>query len=134
MLLQIGTLLPLIVAFGLLLLALRALFRTWLRHQLRLALLAGLERKPPAPDQERAVADILKDLAPAARLPRQDYRVTGLALAAFGLISLWVGRGMATGTLAVGLYEGGVVSAVLGILIAAPALVGAAWHSWRGRA
>lgn len=52
------------------------------------------------------------------RAVRQDYTITGTGLAVIGITALLIGRVLAYGHVAVGLYIGGIACVGLGVLIA----------------
>ncbi len=67
-------------------------------------------------------ADLLKRVAEAEarcrRALREDFVVTGAALATLGLGAVFLGQGMAYGSLAVAAYLTGLISIVLGVAVA----------------
>lgn len=96
----------------------RSLLRVWLEHRLKLALLEKFEQHPGLFDSSDEVMDLLaKQEAIAKTQNVQDYTLTGLILALIGLGSVAAGRILEIGNIAVGIYIGGFVCIVLGVLI-----------------
>jgi hypothetical protein len=96
----------------------RALGRIWLDHQMKLALLERLQEKPELIESFQELQTIL-DRAPgtAGAGNHQDYRLTGIILAAIGVGCAAVGRGLGVGRFAVGAYVGGCICVVLGFVL-----------------
>lgn len=99
-----------------------ALFSEWLNYRAKLALLDKIEKNP---DMMRSASEIQAAVASvgrgktgrAGRYDRQDYAVTGLLLGGIGVACILTGRYLRIGQLAVGLYLGGVVCAVMGVVL-----------------
>ena len=103
------------VLFG----VLRALTRTWLDYRLRLSLLDKLEHASLSNKTPEEVERVLETaIPPIEAMPRQDYAITGLLLAAVGLAMFMVGSSLRVGQLAMGTYYGGATCILLGVLLA----------------
>ena len=97
----------------------RSLLRVWLDHRLKLSILQKYEAHPELFDSSQEVLDLLaRQDKPSKRSQPQDYAMTGILLAVLGAGGVAAGHIIALGNLAVGLYVGGIVCLVLGILIA----------------
>jgi hypothetical protein len=97
----------------------RALGRIWLDHRIRLALLDKLQEKPELLESYTELQRILANLPEGrAGRPRQDYALTGVVLAAIGIGCAVAGQCSGAGRLAVGLYVGGWICIVLGVILA----------------
>lgn len=97
----------------------RAMAGVWVQHRVKLALLEKYENQPELFDSSREIGELVEKQERASKpSSRQDYAVTGVLLAAIGLGCIAVGRFIAVGTLAVGIYVGGITCVVLGIVIA----------------
>jgi len=97
----------------------RSLGRIWLDHSIRLALLEKVEHKPQLLESLHELEQVLAAGFPEGyRFPsRQDYRLTGVILAGIGLACALGGRSLRVGTLAVGLYVGGLTCVGLGVAL-----------------
>jgi hypothetical protein len=105
------------VAAGLFLSAAYSLSRLWLDHRVRLAFLARLEKQSAPLRTPQEVQALLSTFSGEGQHPpRQDIAVTGLALGILGIGCILLGRALRIGQIAVGLYTGGWVCGVLGII------------------
>ena len=96
----------------------RSLGRIWLDHSIRLALLEKVEQKPQLLESLHELEEVLAGFPEGYRFPsRQDYRLTGVMLAGIGLACALGGRSLRVGTLAVGLYVGGLTCVGLGVAL-----------------
>ena len=95
----------------------RAIGRIWLDHSIRLALLEKAQQKPELLDSASELFGALMGIPVSRTASRQDYAVTGVALALIGIACGVAGRYIRMGRLAVGIYIGGLVCIVLGVLI-----------------
>ena len=96
----------------------RSLGRIWLDHSIRLALLEKVEQKPQLLESLHELEEVLAGFPEGYRFPsRQDYRLTGVILAGIGLACTLGGRSLRVGTLAVGLYVGGLTCVGLGVAL-----------------
>ena len=97
----------------------RALGHIWLDHRIRLALLDKLQEKPELLESYTELQRVLAN-APEGRAGRthQDYALTGALLAAIGVGCALAGESNGAGRLAVGLYAGGWICIVLGVILA----------------
>ena len=97
----------------------RTLLHVWIDHRVRLALLNRYQDDPDGFPESAEVADLVAEQQFAStRTNRQDYRLTGAILCALGVASVIAASQIGLGTLAVGLYTGGIMCIVLGVLIA----------------
>lgn len=116
--------LPLVIVFVAVVYGILRMFgHIWLEHRIRLTLLEKIEKRPELVD---SVHDLVNLLGAAEALParkdRQDYALTGALLAAMGVGFCLLGRMLHSGKLAVGIYVGGWVCVVLGLLLFAVGL------------
>ena len=115
-----GTLLVVILFVGIIVTIiygiLRSLQRVWLHHRLKMALLQKLEATPHLLESPEAVEALLGTLTTDAA-PRRDLAIAGASLAVIGLACLVLGKAMAVGRLAVGLYLGGWICVPLGLFM-----------------
>lgn len=95
---------------------LRNVGRVWLDHAIRLSLLERIENHPELLDQVHGVLALLNE-PHKARLPRQDYRVTGFLLALIGTACCVTGRIVRTGETADAVYVGGCLCIGIAILL-----------------
>lgn len=96
----------------------RALLRVWLDHRLKLALLEKYESHPELFDSADEIATLSAQRDQLEKVPqRQDYTVTGIILTLMGVCCILAGRVIGVGKLAVGIYTGGFICVVLGILM-----------------
>lgn len=96
----------------------RALGHIWLDHRIKLALLDRLQAKPELIESYAEVQRILAGVPDGRTGRHQDYAVTGVILAAIGVACVVGGQSLGVGRLAVGLYIGGWVCIVLGVVLA----------------
>ncbi len=98
----------------------QSLTHAWLDHRFRLAFLDKLERNPSLLGNQKDISSVVNSLSTGAgpRLQRQNFGMTGLLLALIGLGFAVGGRLMRSGEVAVGIYLGGVLCLVLGLVIA----------------
>jgi len=107
-----------VVAAALLYGVFRSLGRIWLDHSIRLALLEKVEQKPELLDSLHELEEVLAGFPEGYRAPsRQDYRLTGVLLAGIGLACTLGGQSLRVGTLAVGMYVGGLTCVALGVAL-----------------
>lgn len=96
----------------------RALGRIWLDHRIRLALLDKLQEKPELLESYTELQHIMANGAEGrSGRPHQDYALTGIVLAAIGIVCALAGQGNGAGRLAVGLYAGGWICIALGLIL-----------------
>jgi len=97
----------------------RTLIRIWLDHRIKIKLLEQIEANPALAHSSEDAQSLLERHEDASTpLPGQDYRLTGLALLTLGIVGVIAGRIIGLGNTAVGIYLGGFVCIVLGLLIA----------------
>jgi hypothetical protein len=96
---------------------LRGFGRFWLDHSIRLALLEKIEKKPELLEQVRELMDMFSAVPTRRRNRRQDYRVTGIVLAIFGVASCAAGIYMRSGRAAVGIYIGGYICIAIAAIL-----------------
>lgn len=111
--------LPLVIVLGAVAYGVLRMFgRIWLEHRIRMAVLERIEKRPELLD---SVHDLFNILGAAEAIPtktsRQDYALTGALLAAMGVGFCLLGRMLHSGRLAVGIYVGGWVCVLLGLLL-----------------
>ena len=106
---------------------LRTFLQLWAIHREKVAILCRFEENPAAFESSQEVIEQIsaQELRNQKAL-RQDYTITGTCLAVIGITALLIGRILAYGQLAVGLYIGGIACVGLGLLIA---LVGYLVHA-----
>ena len=96
----------------------RALGRIWLDHRIRLALLDKLQEKPELLESYTELQRIMANGAEGrSGKPHQDYALTGILLAIIGIVCAVAGQSKDAGRLAVGLYAGGWICIVLGVIL-----------------
>ncbi|MBM3290446.1 MAG: hypothetical protein FJY92_09865 [Candidatus Hydrogenedentes bacterium] len=97
----------------------QVLIRAWLDYRVRLAFLDKLEKDPALLGPHADMAAVMSGLTSTSHAyHRQNYATTGLVLTAIGIASLVAGRLLRSGEFAVGIYLGGVLCIVLGLVIA----------------
>ncbi|GMW02291.1 MAG: hypothetical protein AMXMBFR84_34270 [Candidatus Hydrogenedentota bacterium] len=95
-----------------------SLVRAWLDYRVKLSFLEKLEKHPDLLAAKDEVQGILSQGAvPARYTPRQDYALTGLILAIFGIVFALLGYNARIGQFAVGATLGGIVCLMIGILL-----------------
>ena len=111
---------------------LRRLMDLLIEHKVRLRVLEEMDRTAgQQPVREETVNEVIMQVNQAVpRAKRQDYRITGLLLGIFGILSAMGGRALGTGTLAVGLFTAGEILVGLGFGIALSAM---GLHAYRER-
>jgi len=108
----------LVVLIGLSVSIARNIARAWLDHRVKIALLERLEQRPgmlKSMDDLQALLDTPPQIEEDDQ--RVDYLLTGVFLAAIGLLCVLLGSALA-GRNAVGAYIGGVVCVALGFILA----------------
>ena len=97
----------------------RGILHLWCDYRIKWRFLQWLAKHP---DKVNGAADIPKSLAEFSAQPPhlhgQDFAVTGLLLAVFGLAAAAAGYGLRVGNIAVGLYVGGLICFVAGLSLA----------------
>ena len=97
----------------------RTFVQLWAIHRKKVAILRRFEENPSAFESSQEVIEqISAQEQRNQRAVRQDYTITGTGLALIGITALLIGRVLAYGQIAVGLYIGGIVCVLLGLLIA----------------
>jgi len=105
----------------------RSFVQLWALHRGKEALLRRFDENPAAFESAQDVIEQISEQERRnQRAVRQDYTITGTGLALIGITALLVGRILAYGQIAVGLYIGGIACVGLGLLIA---LVGYLVHA-----
>lgn len=105
----------------------RTFLQLWAIHRKKVAILRRFEENPSAFESSQEVIEqISAQEQRNQRAVRQDYTITGTGLALIGITALLIGRVLAYGQIAVGLYIGGIACVGLGVLIA---LVGYLVHA-----
>ena len=113
----ISAVLAVAVLFGLGLL--KTLLHIWRRHRQKLRVLEQYEADPGAFASSREVIERIADADHSGRETlRQDYVITGTALAVIGIACVFLGRAMGYGQVAVGLHLGGIICIGAGVLVA----------------
>jgi len=103
---------------------LRSFLRIGLDHRFRSNLLREYESNPESFESLEEVERSIREREEGGGRSRpQDFRLTGGVLAILGLAGLVLGRALELGTTAVGVYIGGGICLVLGIMIALLGLV-----------
>jgi len=101
-----------------------SLFRVWVRHRLKMALLEKLQHDPNHPE---TLGELARLALPAPEAgpdaPWVDHRIMGGALAAMGLLSVLVAWLVADPAWMTGVYVGGVVCVAVGAILALLGLV-----------
>ena len=91
----------------------------WAIHRRKVAILRRYEENPSAfHSSQEVIEQISAQERRNQRAVRQDYTITGTGLAVIGIAALLIGRVLAYGHVAVGLYIGGIACVGLGVLIA----------------
>lgn len=97
----------------------QTMLRAWLDYRVRLAFLDKLEQNPALLGGKPDFGALLTGLtANTSGGQHQNYALTGLFLAVIGVACAVAGRLLRSGELAVGVYLGGVLCVVLGLVIA----------------
>ena len=97
----------------------RTFVQLWAIHLKKVAILRRYEENPSAfQSSQEVIEQISAQELRNQRAVRQDYTITGIGLAAIGITALLIGRVLAYGQVAVGLYIGGIACVGLGLLIA----------------
>lgn len=97
----------------------RTFVQLWAIHRKKVAILRRFEENPSAFESSQEVIEqISAQEQRNQRAVRQDYTITGTGLALIGITALLIGRVLAYGQIAVGLYIGGIACVLLGLLIA----------------
>jgi len=116
-----------IVVVGLLYSAAGLVVRSWMEHRVRLRLLEKLDKHP---DLLRSPENLQSALfSPRTRTnppPHSNYVLTGAFLAIIGIACIAYGLIVRVGQLAVGVYIGGQICLLLGLVLVATWLVGRA--------
>ena len=112
---------------------LRRLMDLLIEHKVRLRVLEEMDRTAgQGPVHEETATEVLTRVTTSSQAStRQDYRVTGLLLGLFGILSAFTGRTLGTGTLAVGLFTGGEILVGLGFAMTLLALARQAYRDRR---
>ncbi len=97
----------------------RTFVQLWAIHRKKVAILRRYEENPSAFQSSQEVIEQIsaQELRNQSAV-RQDYAITGTGLAAIGITALLIGRVLAYGQVAVGLYVGGIACVGLGLVIA----------------
>ena len=112
-------LIPLIVVLGAVTYSVaRALGHIWLDYRIKLALLDKLQEKPELLESYAELQRILAGVSNGRAVRQQDYVITGIVLAVIGIGCAIGGESYGVGRLAVGLYVGGWICIVLGVILA----------------
>ena len=99
-------------------------WRIWLEHRVKLAFLEKLEKNPGALPPFQDVRTVMSASADSnSSQARQDYTLTGLLVAAMGLVCAIYGKTLGIGDIAVGSYVGGILCFGLGIALALAGLL-----------
>ncbi len=102
----------------------RSLFRAWIDHRVRMALLEKVEHKP---ELLRAFEELEEPAAPVATDSEQpvktDLTLTGVSLTVIGVIFVLVNGVLGKSEWAVGAYFGGVACIVLGFVLCSVGLL-----------
>ncbi len=112
---------PLLVSVGLIVCygICRTFVLLWAVHRRKVAILRRYEQNPSAFESSQEVIEqISAQELRNQRAVRQDYAITGTGLAIIGITAILIGRLLAYGQVAVGLYVGGIACVGLGLLIA----------------
>ena len=97
----------------------RTFVQLWAIHRRKVAILRRFEENPSAFESSQEVIEqISAQEKRNQRAVRQDYTITGTGLALIGITALLIGRILAYGQIAVGLYIGGIACVLLGVFIA----------------
>ncbi len=97
----------------------RTFVQLWAIHRKKVAILSRYEENPSDfQSSQEVIEQISAQELRNQRAVRQDYTITGTGLAAIGITALLIGRVLAYGQVAVGLYIGGIACVLLGVLIA----------------
>lgn len=114
----ITTIPVLIVVVTLLYTVIRHIGRVWLDHRVKMDLLDKLESRP---ELLRSFSDLQELLEGGASDPEQtfqfDFMLTGMILAAIGIVCVVLYATVGSGRWAVGAYWGGVICVALGFLM-----------------
>ena len=98
---------------------LRSIFRAWLDHRVRMAILEKAEEKP---ELLRVFENLVREESPdkghTKNTPRADLTLTGVSLTVIGLIFVFVNGLLGKSQWAVGAYFGGVACVVIGFVLA----------------
>jgi len=113
----------LIVVVVLLTVVVQRLAGAWVEHRVRMSLLRRLEQKPELLDSFEEVQDLLHEQPAERAQPRQDFTLTGVLLAAMGLVAVVVASTFDSGRVAVGAYFGGVACVCIGFILALTGLL-----------
>ena len=92
----------LIVVVVLLTVVVQRLAGAWVEHRVRMSLLRRLEQKPELLDSFEEVQELLHEQPAERAQPRQDFTLTGVLLAAMGLVAVVVASIFDSGRVAVG--------------------------------
>ncbi len=97
----------------------RTFVQLWAIHRKKVAILRRYEENPSAFQSSQEVIEQIsaQELRNQSAV-RQDYAITGTSLALIGITALLIGRVLAYGQVAVGLYIGGIACVGLGVVIA----------------
>jgi hypothetical protein len=102
----------------------RSLFRVWIDHRVRMAILEKVEHKP---ELLRAFEDLEEpvesDPDDGEKLHKTDLTLTGVALTVIGVIFVLVNGVLGKSEWAVGAYFGGVACIVLGFVLCSVGLL-----------
>ncbi len=102
----------------------RSLFRAWIDHHVRMAILEKVEHKP---ELLRAFEDLEEPVEPvpedSLQPPKTDLTLTGVALTLIGVIFVLVNGVLGKSEWAVGAYFGGVACIVLGFVLCSVGLL-----------
>ncbi len=111
---------PLLAALMLLVYwAIRSVFRLWIRHQVKMAILDRIERKPDLLRSVDVIPEFLDGISSdSGETPPMNVTLTGVILATIGITCSIVYAAIGGGRWAVGAYWGGVACVVLGFIIA----------------
>lgn len=97
----------------------QVLVRAWLDYRVRIAFLDKLERNPALLGSQADPSKVIGGLSTTTGVShRQNYVLTGLILAGIGIACAIGGRLLRSGDLAVGIYLGGILCVLLGLIIA----------------
>lgn len=96
----------------------RKISHAWLDHRVKLALLDKLESRPELLRSFDDLQALMDDTPREDERPRQDFILTGVILAAIGLLFVIRYGTYGTGRMAVGAYFGGVACVAIGFILA----------------
>ncbi|MBI5090823.1 MAG: hypothetical protein HZB26_00080 [Candidatus Hydrogenedentes bacterium] len=109
-----------IVVYG----VISSLLKIWLEHRVKLAFMEKLDKNPGVlPPFQDVQAILEKNGLSAVPRTRHDYTLTGLLLAAIGVVCAIYGTNIGVGEIAVGTYIGGILCIGLGIALAVVGLL-----------